>query len=411
MYTPQQAEFGRYTHRLVKFFFSYLLLPFESKQRENGTISSHLDTNRERSRSTMSFFNKSTTATSTTVATEADLSNDIIVQNPPEDSISDISFSPQAEFFSASSWDKKVRIYEVSANGSTEGRAMYEHDAPVLSTRWTSDGTKVISGGCDKQVKLYDIQSGQAQQIGAHDAPVKAVRFVECGPTNTPVVVSGSWDKTLRYWDTRTPNPIATIQLPERVYTMDSSQKLLVVGTAERHVCIIDLNNPQQIRKTVTSPLKWQTRSITCYPQGNGYALGSIEGRCAFQYIDDTEQSQLGFTFKCHRKQETKGGRTESHIFAINSICAHPVYGTFATAGSDGCFNFWDKDAKHRLKGFPALNGSITASAFNRNGNIYAVAVSYDWSKGYSFNNPQYPNLIRLHPTKDEEVKQKPKRR
>lgn len=361
----------------------------------------------------MSFFGKpaTTASTSSSQATEADLANDIIVQNPPEDSISDIAFSPQAEFFSVSSWDKKVRIYEVSPTGSTEGRALYEHDAPVLSTRWTSDGTKVISGGADKQVKLYDIQSGQAQTIGMHDGPVKTVRFVECGPTNTQVVVSGSWDKTLRYWDTRQPQPVSTIQLPERVYAMDAAQKLLVVGTAERHVLIIDLNNPQQISKQAMSPLKWQTRSIACYPQGNGYALGSIEGRCAFQYIDEQEQAKAGFTFKCHRQNETKAGRTESHIFALNSIAAHPVYGTFATAGSDGCFHFWDKDAKHRLKGFPSLGGTIAAANFNRNGSIYAIAVSYDWSKGYGFNTPQYPNLVRLHPTKDEEVKQKNKRR
>ncbi|KAH3677180.1 hypothetical protein WICMUC_001761 [Wickerhamomyces mucosus] len=361
----------------------------------------------------MSFFgNKTTTSsTGTTQATEQDLANDVIVTNPPEDTISDIAFSPQADFFSASSWDKKVRIYEVTPTGATEGRALYEHDAPVLTTRWTNDGTKVISGGCDNQVKLYDIQSGQAQQIGAHDAPVRAVRFVECGPTNTPVVVSGSWDKTLRYWDTRQPQPISTIQLPERVYAMDSAQKLLVVGSAERHISIIDLSNPQQISKQTLSPLKWQTRSIACYPQGNGYALGSIEGRCAFQYINDAEQSKSGFTFKCHRNTETKAGRTENHIYTINSIAAHPVYGTIATAGSDGCFHFWDKDARHRLKGFPSLKGTISATAFNRTGSIFAVAVSYDWSKGHQFNTPQSPITIRLHPTKDEEIKQKNKRR
>ncbi|CCH44723.1 Vegetative incompatibility protein [Wickerhamomyces ciferrii] len=360
----------------------------------------------------MSFFNKpaASAPVSNSQATEADLQNDIIVQNPPEDSISDLAFSPQADLLSVSSWDKKVRIYEVLPTGQTEGRALYEHDAPVLTTRWTLDGTKVISGGADKQVKLYDIQSGQQQQIGQHDAAVKAVRFVECGPTNTQVVVSGSWDKTLRYWDLRQPQPVSTIQLPERVYAMDAAQKLLVVGTAERHVCIIDLNNPQQISKQAMSPLKWQTRSISCYPQGNGYALGSIEGRCAFQYIDEQEQAKAGFTFKCHRQNETKAGRTESHIFSLNSIAAHPVYGTFATAGSDGCFHFWDKDAKHRLKGFPSLGGTISAANFNRNGSIYAIAVSYDWSKGHTFNTPQLPNLIRLHPTKDDEVKQKKRR-
>lgn len=28
----------------------------------------------------------------------------------------------------------------------------------------------------------------------------------------------------------------------------------------------------------------------------------------------------------------------------------HPEFGTFVTAGSDGTFNFWDKDSKQRLK-------------------------------------------------------------
>ena len=31
-------------------------------------------------------------------------------------------------------------------------------------------------------------------------------------------------------------------------------------------------------------------------------------------------------------------------------LCNVKVHGTFATAGSDGAFNFWDKDSKQRLK-------------------------------------------------------------
>lgn len=28
---------------------------------------------------------------------------------------------------------------------------------------------------------------------------------------------------------------------------------------------------------------------------------------------------------------------------AVNTMAFHPVHGTFATAGSDGTYNFWDK--------------------------------------------------------------------
>ena len=81
------------------------------------------------------------------------------------------------------------------------------------------------------------------------------------------------------------------------------------------------------------------------------------------------------------------------------------MHGTFSTAGSDGTFHFWDKDAKHRLKGFPEVGGAISATAFNGSGTIFAYAVSYDWSKGYASNTPQTPNKIMLHAVAGDECK------
>ncbi|KAI0463398.1 hypothetical protein LJB42_003425 [Komagataella kurtzmanii] len=355
----------------------------------------------------MSFLSSSNV--NVTQGTVQDLQNDVVVGNGPEDSISDLAFSPQAELLAVASWDKKVRVYEVLPTGTTEGRALYDHESPVLAVHWSPDGTKVATGAADRQVRLYDVQTGQVQNLGTHEAPVKALRFVEVGPTSTPVVVSGGWDKTLRYWDPRSAQPMATVALPERVYAMDTSQKLLVVATAERHIGVIDLNQPQQLFKQTMSPLKWQTRTVACYPQGNGYAIGSIEGRCCLQYIDATEQAKSGFSFKCHRVPRPAPAK-ESDVYSINSIRFHPVYGTFSTAGSDGAFHFWDKDQKHRLKGFPAGPTSISSTAFNRNGGIFAYAYSYDWSKGPEGNSANTPIQLRLHATKDEEVKQRNKK-
>jgi WD40 repeat protein len=41
------------------------------------------------------------------------------------------------------------------------------------------------------------------QQIGVHDSPVKAVGFLK----STNLVVSGGWDRKLKFWDARSPNP------------------------------------------------------------------------------------------------------------------------------------------------------------------------------------------------------------
>jgi WD40 repeat protein len=80
------------------------------------------------------------------------------------------------------------------------------------------------------------------------------------------------------------------------------------------------------------------------------------------------------FSFKCHRDEA-------KNIFSVNALSFHPTYGTFSTAGADGTVSFWDKDSKQRLKAFSNVNGTIPCTAFNRTGNIFAYAVSYDWSK------------------------------
>ncbi|KAJ3120435.1 hypothetical protein HK101_006954, partial [Irineochytrium annulatum] len=65
-------------------------------------------------------------------------------------------------------------------------------------------------------------------------------------------------------------------------------------------------------------------------------------------------------------------------------------------------------DSKQRLKMFPAVGQTISATCFNRTGSIFAYAASYDWSKGHEYHKQGTPNQIFLHATKDEDVKPRP---
>lgn len=263
--------------------------------------------------------------------------------------------------------------------------------------------------------------TGQKGTWGKHEAPIRICRWVEIPNQQAPILVTGSWDKHIKYWDLRTSNtgpPAADVTCVDRIYTLDSRKSLLVAGLADRYINIIDLNNPGNIQKTSQSPLKWQTRVVSCFNDGTGYAVGSIEGRCAINYIEEKKVSD-NFSFRCHRDPResttTTGIRSTSanqaqDCFSVNAISFHPEHGTFSTAGSNGDFHFWDKDAKHRLKGYPKVGGSIVSTAFNRTGNIFAYAISYDWSQGYQGNNQNYPIKVMLHPVDGEEAKPRPKK-
>lgn len=247
--------------------------------------------------------------------------------------------------------------------------------------------------------------------IGSHDAPVRAVRFVDV-LSASPIIATGSWDKTARYWDMRMSNShIFTLDCADRVYCMDSASKLLVIGTAEQHIHLVDLAQPTKFLRTTESPLKHQTTAVAAFPDGKGWATAGIEGRCGINSVEEIKNhvNNINFTFRCHR--DAPDPQKVVKIWTVRDVNFHPVHTTtFTTAGADGTFHFWDRVAHQRLRGFSPVGGAITATSFNRDGTIFAYAVGYEWSQGYAKNRPDYPIKLMLHPVDEAEVQPKVRR-
>jgi len=76
------------------------------------------------------------------------------------------------------------------------------------------------------EVKLLALDPADMSVVARHDAPIRHLFSVK---DMSNMLVTGGWDKTLRYWDLRQPNPAHVQQLPERVYAMDVRYPLAVV--------------------------------------------------------------------------------------------------------------------------------------------------------------------------------------
>lgn len=358
-------------------------------------------------------------------STTSNPNGDYTVPDSPSDGISSLSFSPNSQFLAAGSWDKGVRCYEVavseqqrtggfqqqqqSAQIKAQLRAQIAHDQPVLCTAFTDDGSTILSGGCDGLAKMWRLGQPAGQDVGKHDAPIKGIFPVQL--SGQSFVVTGSWDKTVRFWDPRQPREVSRLSLVERCYAMDVKDQLMVVATADRKIAIYDLTqvaagNTQPFRID-ESTLRHQTRCVAAFPNKEGYAVGSIEGRVAIQHVKDVAKN---FAFKCHREsQDARGAQPATcNIYSVNSIAFHNL-GTFATAGSDGIYNYWDKDSKQRLSAFKSGGNSISTATFSPAGTLYAYALSYDWSRGSENYNPATPNNIMLHYVKKDEIQQRKK--
>ena len=230
----------------------------------------------------------------------------------PDDSISCLRFSPgtiQTTLLLAGSWDNNVRCWEIDNTGKSIPKAQQTMAGPILDVCWHDDGSKVFMASCDKQVKCWDLASNQAVQVAEHQAPVKACRWVKA--PNYTALMTVSWDKTMKFWDTRAPNPMLSIDLPERAYCADVDFPMAVVGTAGRGIVIYQLDGQPKEFKKVESPLKYQHRCVSIFRDKKaaptGFALGSVEGRMAIQYVNAANPKD-NFTFKCHRSNGAVNG-------------------------------------------------------------------------------------------------------
>lgn len=300
------------------------------------------------------------------------LESEIRLNDSPTELISSVAFSPSQSsgiHVLSSSWDGTINLYNVDRN---ERVLQFEHDGPMMNCVYLGERNAAAGGCIDGRVILYQMEPKKKIIIGNHSGATSCMKFNDF----YRLIFSGSWDKTIRVWDPNNPSGKTNIlQQPGKVYSMDTKGNYLVVGTSERHITLWDIRNlsSQVAEDQRDSYLKYPTRVVRLITS-ESFAVGSIEGRVAIDYIKKSEDdSKKPFAFKCHRVKQTD--ETE-HVFPVNDIALHPTFGTFATGGGDGNIFIWDGARRKRLCQLRQHPAPITSLCFNKTGSYLAFGVS-----------------------------------
>ena len=96
----------------------------------------------------------------------------------------------------SSSWDKSLRLWELSSGATT--RTFVGHNNDVLSVSFSADNRQIVSGSRDRTIKLWNTLGDCKYSITdkGHTDWVSCVRFSP-NPQN-PVIVSSGWDKLVK---------------------------------------------------------------------------------------------------------------------------------------------------------------------------------------------------------------------
>lgn len=374
----------------------------------------------------MSFF-KSQSNTNSSVGgsqQQDDSLADIGLDNPanqPMDTVSSLQWipNPQLRLFAASTWDGKIHIYDVALNGYqkfiTQKFVFTSQNEPILCTSWKKDSSMIFAGCGDNTVKAFDVGSGKSMVIGNHDGPVNSVYWIE----QMNMVMSISYNQQIKFWQLGNNAPLAQLMTDHRIFVSDFNFPYVFLGLSSDQLNIFDLNQVQsfpggKIPGNFASQLQSQTNSLALSYKNDAFSIGSIDGRANLSTIE--KQTVYGnntnaplfknnskMTFKCHKVEESAA---MSVLYPVHSIGFHPNSRGFVyTAGGDGVINFWDQDAKNKIKSFNFKGSPVNRVRISDDGQLMVYALGYDWQKGIWGLDPNMKPRIFVHGITENELK------
>lgn len=113
--------------------------------------------------------------------------------------ISDVVMSSDGQFALSGSWDKTLRLWDLSCGVTT--RQFVGHTKDVLSVAFSADNRQIVSASRDNTIKLWNTL-GQCKYTihdECHSEWVSCVRFSP--NTQNPIIVSCGWDKLVKVWN------------------------------------------------------------------------------------------------------------------------------------------------------------------------------------------------------------------
>lgn len=285
--------------------------------------------------------------------------------NPPSDTVSEIGCSLMHNLIAVSSWDGTIRTYDPT-NLYTTSNSVVNVNKPLLTCCFSKEVPSLaFAGAVDGSLHMVDLQTNQTSSFQAHSEGIRSVRYF------SNMLVTGSWDKTVKFWDVRSSKLVFSLDLPGKIYTMELEKEMLAMSLSGNEVITYNLNDINQ-RKNHVSKLNWMIRSIACAQDNETFALGGIEGKAEIFNINSPVKKMI---FRCHR--------VDNKVYSVNSVSFLPGnHNVLATAGGDGTIVFFDSQS--RMKIFTQNeNEPITCGRFNPSGSHYIYATGNDWSTGY----------------------------
>jgi WD40 repeat protein len=282
---------------------------------------------------------------------------EIVPITPPHMAYS-VAFSPDGARVLSGGFDNTMMLWDVATGRLL--RTFLGHTNTIRSVAFSPNGTSALSASQDSTMKLWDVSSGQLlHTYGGHTGTINSAHFSPDGSQ----IVSGSRsflgdDDSVRLWDTATGQQL-------RMFYGPGLQGRRHPGGFQRNV----RSTPGEVNFVVFSP------------DGTRIAGGSDADPWASSDPPVSGTRLVSIDHPAVRVWDAATGRLLQiflgHSEAVNSIAFSADGRQIISASMDKTLKLWDIESGHLVRTFTGHSYGVTSVAFSPDGSR-VLSGSYD---------------------------------
>ncbi|KAI8905273.1 WD40-repeat-containing domain protein [Powellomyces hirtus] len=278
-----------------------------------------------------------------------------------------VKYSQDGKYVLTAGSDRRVRLWNPETglaikSYEAHGKAVLALAVPPAG----ADNSRFATGSEDRSVFVWDVGTGRPlRRFTGHHQRVNAVAFNAEGT----VVVSGSYDASVRVWDCRAANARLPIQIlgdaKDSVESVQVMQHEILTGSVDGSVRIYDVRMGDLVTDRVGHPVTSATFSgdkncilvssldstVRLFDKENGELLSSYQGHTNREYritstLSNTDAhvitgSEDGRILMWDLVEGTLVRTLRGHDKVVTCVAYHPINTAMVSASTDGSVKVW----------------------------------------------------------------------
>jgi WD40 repeat protein len=235
------------------------------------------------------------------------------------------------------------------------------HQGWVRAVAFSSNGHTVVSGSYDKTLRLWDTKGGKAfMTLNAQSAKVPGVNAIATTQDGN-AFASGGTDKTIQLWNFRNGRSLGKLSgHTEQVFGLafNPSGKVLASASADKTIKVWDWQIGKLTR--TLSGHTGQVFAVAFSPDGKAIASGSADK--TIKLWDAVTGKEIR-TLKGHKGQ-------------IRAVAFSPDGKLMVSTGQDMTVKLWDVATGNEVRSITGHTSTVLALAFSADGQLLATGSS-----------------------------------